>query len=95
MANSEDPDQMPHSAVSDLGQHCLSQYLGFYGIQDATQEKVSMTYEILKGKGSPVSINSGNRIYHVINGDPGLVQDITTNRTQLMINVPTLLASVN
>ena len=22
-ANSEDPDQMPHSAVSDLGLHCL------------------------------------------------------------------------
>ena len=23
-ANSEDPDQMPHSAASDLGLHCLS-----------------------------------------------------------------------
>ena len=23
-ANSEDPDQTPHSAVSDLGLHCLS-----------------------------------------------------------------------
>ena len=23
MANSVDPDQMPHSAASDLGQHCL------------------------------------------------------------------------
>ena len=22
-ANSEDPDQMPHSVVSDLGLHCL------------------------------------------------------------------------
>ena len=22
-ANSEDPDQMPHSAASDLGLHCL------------------------------------------------------------------------
>ena len=32
MANSVDPDQMPHSAASDLGQHCLfwlsAQYLG-------------------------------------------------------------------
>ena len=23
MANSVDPDQMPHSGASDLGQHCL------------------------------------------------------------------------
>ena len=23
LANSGDPDQMPHSAVSDLGRHCL------------------------------------------------------------------------
>ena len=26
-ANSEDPDQTPHSAVSDLGLHCLSNTL--------------------------------------------------------------------
>ena len=31
LANSEDPDQMPHNAASDLGLHCLPMYplLGF------------------------------------------------------------------
>ena len=36
MTNSVDPDQMPHSAVSDLGLHCLQRPIcpntyGYYG----------------------------------------------------------------
>ena len=36
MANSVDPDQMPHSVASDLGLHCLQRPIcpnkGYYGI---------------------------------------------------------------
>ena len=36
-ANSEDPDQTPHSVASDLGLHCLpvsqKRTLGIYGIK--------------------------------------------------------------
>ena len=33
-ANSEDPDQMPHSAASDLGLHCLP-VTQFRGLQSS------------------------------------------------------------
>ena len=39
MANSVDPDQMPHSVASDLGLHCLPRPIcpdtwGYYGMWD-------------------------------------------------------------
>ena len=38
-ANSEDPDQMPHSAASDVGLHCLSvTLLGVSRLQWAKDE---------------------------------------------------------
>ena len=52
LANSEDPDQMPHSVASDLGLHCLSitllqvsrlQWVNIiaYANADATKKKKS------------------------------------------------------
>ena len=38
IANSVDPDQMPHSAASDLGLHCLPVSL----LRDARHEWVNM-----------------------------------------------------
>ena len=39
-ANSEDPDQMPHSVASDLGLHCLPiTLLGVYGLQRVKEKK--------------------------------------------------------
>ena len=41
MANSVDPDQMPHSVAADLGLHCFQRSIcpnteGLYGIQGKT-----------------------------------------------------------
>ena len=68
MANSIDPDQLPHSVVSDLGLHCLLRTVclssqGYYGsvfssITD-TQEKGSL--DILKqliSRSSSAKLNS-------------------------------------
>ena len=41
-ANSEDPDQMPHSTASDLGLHCLRNTL--LGVSDYN----GLRYNILK-----------------------------------------------
>ena len=46
MANSVDPDQMPHSVASDLGLHCLQTPIcpstyGYYGKTYANLSKVA------------------------------------------------------
>ena len=38
LANSENPDQMPHSAASDLGLHCLPNMLSLVKIHLLGQE---------------------------------------------------------
>ena len=45
MANSVEPDQTPHSVVSDLGLHCLQRPIcpksqGFFGMYTITPDKV-------------------------------------------------------
>ena len=45
-ANSEDPDQMPHSAVSDLDLHCLP--IALLGVFLLQWVKVKITFELEK-----------------------------------------------
>ena len=45
-ANSGDPDQTPHSAVSDLGLHCLSDTcFGVSSLQGVNKEYLVITLE--------------------------------------------------
>ena len=43
-ANSEDPDQMPHSAASDLGLHCLPNTLLWVSRLQWVKQELKQTY---------------------------------------------------
>ena len=65
MANSEDPDQMPHSAASDLGLHCLQRRI----YPNPFQPKSFVCVEVLRpSQPNGVMSSVGNLPNHTFTG---------------------------
>ena len=63
-ANSEDPDQMPHSAASDLGLHCLPiTLLGVSQLQGVVGWCEGVVYLMSPGRSTDIGLQLGKACY--------------------------------
>ena len=70
-ANSGDPDQMPHSAASDLGLHCLP--ITFYGSPDYNglkDESNLVGHFVSSPREREKMSNCSDKMTHVNSADP-------------------------